>query len=582
MSEGSAAQQALDTALLYLYKTSPEKLQSLELFQKVSLLKRLLTIRPADPIDSEALKAIETVLKYNNSLRPLTYAHDIGTISPNESYLSKIALWKGDITTLSCTAIVNAANSALLGCFKPNHPCIDNAIHAIAGPQLRQKCSEIVNALPDCEEATGSVKVTPGYLLPAQYVLHTVGPIVRGHEPDDMDKEELQSCYRSCLAAIEELKVDGMKTVAFCCISTGMFGYPARLATTVAVASVLGYLTAHPNSTIDRVIFNVFSDVDYNLYLEHFRTLSSSPNFTIPPSPKPHYAPAAKAMSLLSSANALLIFAGAGLSASCGLDYTSTKLFNGHFAATSSRTGALCLYDIFGMKFPSELDKWGYYFTHLSIIGNWPLHNPPVYDSLKALASSFNDDWFVRTSNADGLFRRHEFPPDRLSTPQGDYTWLQCVGNCTSESVFRTQPFLDVAKPYLDLENQTLGHEDAIPKCPKCAGEMFLCVRANESFNDVRFREGERRFAQFLEMCKSHGKRLVILEVGAGWNTPGVLRYVSEDLAKTGAASLIRIGIKGSEIVPWELDYAVGVEGDAKEVIEMLLAKVLDRSNGEP
>ncbi|KAE9399102.1 macro domain-like protein [Gymnopus androsaceus JB14] len=574
---GKIAQVALDTALLHLYTLSPHKLQH---FKKLSLFKQLLTTRPADPFDSDVLDAIETVIKYTNNLRPLTSANDIRTISLNGSYPPKIALWKGDITTLYCTAIVNAANSALLGCFKPNHPCIDNAIHAIAGPRLRQKCAEIVNALPDGEEVTGSVKVTPGYLLPARYVLHTVGPIVRGHEPDEEDREELKSCYRSCLAATEELKAgdNGTKTVAFCCISTGMFGYPARLATPVAVATVLEYFTAHPNSTIDRVIFNVFSDADYNLYLEHFQTLSFNPNLTIPSPPKPYCEPVVKALSLLSSADALLIFAGAGLSASCGLDYTSTKLFEERFGQTSLRTGALCLYDIFGMEFPSELDKWGYYFTHLTVVGNWPLHDPPVYDNLKTIASSFNDNWFVRTSNADGLFRRHGFPADRLSTPQGDYTWLQCVANCTPESVFPSQPCLDAAKPYLDLHNQTLSHEDAIPKCPKCTGEMFICVRANDSFNDIRFREGEQHYAQFLEMCKSSGKRLVVLEIGAGWNTPGVLRRISEELVEADAASLVRIGIKGSELVPWGLDGAVGIEGDAKKVVEMLLTGLDNKS----
>ncbi|KAK7470123.1 hypothetical protein VKT23_001564 [Stygiomarasmius scandens] len=553
--------------------SDPSFLLDLEITRKLSLLRELLTVRYPEPMDEDVLETIEIALKHSNSLRPITDTCTLPVVDTNHPTLGKLALWKGDITTLSATAIVNAANSALLGCFRPEHPCIDNAIHSVAGPRLRFRCAEIVEALPEGDAETGCCLITPGYLLPAEYVLHTVGPVVAGSQPDEEQERDLQSCYRSCLEETEKLTstdADG-KTLVFCCISTGMFGYPPALAVPVAVSTVTEYFEAHPNSTITKVIFNVFLSSDYDLYLNHFRSLTRNSQLLLPV-PVPSYAPLEKAISYVSSADALLIFAGAGLSASCGLDYTSRELFNKHFAATARRTGAQCLYSLFGYQFPTQREKWGYYFSHLSFATSWPLRDTPAYDNLKELVSYFSDeDWFVRTSNADGLFRRHGFDTNHLSTPQGDYTWLQCLGNCTEDSVFSMQPFLDAARPYLDTSEQTLSSDEAIPKCPKCGGEMFMCVRADRWFNDVRFREGEKRFTEFLLSCQARKKNLVILEIGSGWNTPSVLRWVSESLVEDKAAKLVRVGLKGSEMVPWSLENTVGVEGDANEVIERLV-----------
>ncbi|THU91908.1 macro domain-like protein [Dendrothele bispora CBS 962.96] len=562
--------------------SDPSFLLDLEIHRKLTLLKELLTVRYPQPMGDELLNNVELALKHYNSLQPLTQARSLPVINVDDPILGRLALWKGDITTLSATAIVNAANSALLGCFRPQHPCIDNAIHSVAGPRLRLRCAEIVDSLPDGEADTGGCLVTLGYLLPAEYVLHTVGPIVSDDQPNEEQKQDLQSCYRACLEEAEKLQSINTqgKTVAFCCISTGMFGYPPALAVPVAVSTVIGYFEAHPNSTIAKVIFNVFSSSDYDLYLDHFRSLTKNAQLSLP-IPKPYYAPLEKAISLICSADALLIFGGAGLSASCGLDYTSHRLFSTHFAATALRTGARSLYELFGYQFPTQRDKWGYYFSHLSFASSWPLHNPPAYDNLKELVSYFDDeDLFVRTSNADGLFRRHGFDVNHLSTPQGDYTWLQCVESCTEDSVFPMQPFLDVARPYLDTSEQTLSSDDAIPKCPKCQGDMFMCVRADSSFNDVRFREGERRFTKFLLSCRERKRNLVVLEIGAGWNTPSVLRWVSESLVEDKVAKLVRVGLKGSEMVSWSLEDAVGVECDANGVIEQLLKAKRDVTMG--
>ena len=181
---------------------------------------------------------------------------DLADLTPAEP---GIYLWQGDITTLRCDAIVNAANSGLTGCYVPCHGCIDNAIHTCAGIQLRQKCAEIM-ARQGHDEPTGQAKITPAYNLPCKYVLHTVGPIVSGRLTK-RDEELLASCYRSCLHLAEE---HGARSVAFCCISTGEFHFPNGRAAEIAVETVREYRkTAH--SEIE-VIFNVFKDIDDRLY----------------------------------------------------------------------------------------------------------------------------------------------------------------------------------------------------------------------------------------------------------------------------------------------------------------------------
>lgn len=168
-------------------------------------------------------------------------------------------IWQGDITTLRCDAIVNAANSGMTGCYVPNHSCIDNCIHTFAGMELRWTCAEIMGRQGH-EEPTGKAKITPAFNLPCRYVLHTVGPIVQGWLTE-RDCELLKSCYRSCLSLAREY---GLKSVAFCCISTGVFCFPAEKAAEIAVETVKEFQAENPG--IDKVIFNVFKDEDKRIY----------------------------------------------------------------------------------------------------------------------------------------------------------------------------------------------------------------------------------------------------------------------------------------------------------------------------
>lgn len=219
------------------------------------LLRSLMNVRPPMPLREEFLAAQDALLAAEREEKGVVEADTL----PATAAHPQIALWQGDITRLRADAIVNAANSALLGCFHPCHGCIDNAIHSAAGLQLRDECDRIMRA-QGCPEPNGRAKLTRGYGLPARYVLHTVGPIVRG-QPTDRDRAELASCYRSCL---ELAAGHGLETVAFCCISTGEFHFPSREAAEIAVSTVKQSLQT-PTS-IRKVIFNVFKDIDAEIY----------------------------------------------------------------------------------------------------------------------------------------------------------------------------------------------------------------------------------------------------------------------------------------------------------------------------
>lgn len=219
--------------------------------RRFRLYRSLVNIRPAVKADDEYLKAEDEFLKAQIAGKGIT---DIADLHPIQNV---VYLWKGDITTLKCGAIVNAANSQLLGCFQPCHSCIDNCIHTFSGVRLRYKCGQIMLAQGH-EEPTGKAKITPAYNLPCGYVIHTVGPIVRGRLTQE-HCSLLKSCYTSCL----ELAVqNGIKSIAFCCISTGVFGFPQKEAAEIAVNTIKEF---RRNNDIE-VIFNVFTEKDYEIY----------------------------------------------------------------------------------------------------------------------------------------------------------------------------------------------------------------------------------------------------------------------------------------------------------------------------
>lgn len=596
---GPVAASALGFALPYLWHENRRSARphshataatvpSLELHDKLRVFQHFLTARPADPVlVTSAREYVDRVLGYLASKR--APATPVARLPALAAPLQRLSLWRGDITALGVTAVVNAANDYLLGCFSPAHLCIDNVIHAAAGPRLREDCKIIMDA-QGFLEPNGAVKVTRGYYLPAKYVLHTVGPKIRGGAAvDAVEKAELASCYTSCLRAMEELPDEaGGKSIAFCCVSTGAFGYPAGEAVHVAVDTVLEYFAQHPGSSVARVVFNVFTEADLTLYVQKLSSLVPLDAADYVSPPPPALTPLSQtAVSLaatwLSSCSALLVTAGAGLSASDGLDYTSHDLFRTHFPGMHAR-GFRSLYDLFGYdSWRSPREKWGYYFSHLLFVQSWVSPSRSVYGLLKTLVAR-HPAHFVRTSNADCFFVRHGFAEDRIATPQGSYDVLQCLARCRPDAVFPAAPFLEAARPYLDrvacvLRNEP-GWEKALPTCAWCRGELFLCVRGGDYFNEGPFEAGNRRYKQFLAEAKTAGGGggLVVLEIGAGFNTPTVIRRADEELVRAGdgRVKLVRVGLKGGQMVDWATEgtTAVGIEGDAGVVVAALLREM--------
>lgn len=220
------------------------------------LLRSLLNVRPAKQIDEPFLTIQNEYLQAELCEKGVTDYKKLTPVSEG------IYLWQGDITTLKCGAIVNAANSGMTGCYYPCHRCIDNCIHTYAGLQLRLFCSEMMKQQGH-EEATGTAKITPAFNLPCKYILHTVGPIVSG-KLTEQDEKMLASCYLSCLELAEKNQIN---SVAFCCISTGEFHFPNHRAAEIAIETVKNY-KSQKQSKIE-VIFIVFKDEDYEIYREY-------------------------------------------------------------------------------------------------------------------------------------------------------------------------------------------------------------------------------------------------------------------------------------------------------------------------
>ena len=244
----------LDYLIDYLLKEDPQYSEMQvpsDLQGKRDLFRALRNVRWPKPVSEDFLRLQDEELQVQLQEKGIVEL-------PN----MPIQIWQGDITRLKVDAIVNAANSQMLGCFHPLHKCIDNAIHSAAGVQLREECHQLM-LQQGHEESTGQAKITKAYNLPCKYVIHTVGPIIPTGIPNPLQKEQLASCYRSIMQLADENRLESF---AFCCISTGEFRFPNQLAAEIAVRTVNDYLTEHPDSSIKQVVFNVFKDIDRDIY----------------------------------------------------------------------------------------------------------------------------------------------------------------------------------------------------------------------------------------------------------------------------------------------------------------------------
>ena len=255
MANSDSEYKHLEWLCRYLLDENPRYRQmpvpdSLE--ERRDFFRALMNVRPPIPVSEEFLRMQDEELQAQLAEK--------GVVEIVEKADKEIIEWQGDITRLKIDAIVNAANSQMLGCFVPLHRCIDNAIHSAAGVQLRLACEEMMHG---AEEPTGSARITPGVNLPAKYVIHTVGPIVTTARPLRQQEAQLASCYSSCLDLANE---KGLESIAFCCISTGEFRFPNDRACEIAVSTVRSWMASHPESSVKTVIFNTFKDIDHELY----------------------------------------------------------------------------------------------------------------------------------------------------------------------------------------------------------------------------------------------------------------------------------------------------------------------------
>lgn len=239
----------------YKYIQTPEDTEN-----KKVLLRSLMNIRMPGKMDDDILRIQDEYLKERIEENGIITLNDIPVIK------EQLSIWQGDITRLKVDVIVNAANSQMLGCFIPMHTCIDNCIHTFAGVQLRDECNKIMNQKRiqygrNYEQPTAMPILTDGYNLPCKKIIHIVGPIVQYHLTDK-HREQLAECYINSLNLCRE---NGLRSIAFCCISTGVFHFPNREAARIAVKTVKEWLTENPGS-MDRVIFNVFKDEDRKYY----------------------------------------------------------------------------------------------------------------------------------------------------------------------------------------------------------------------------------------------------------------------------------------------------------------------------
>lgn len=222
--------------------------------EKIIAFRGLCNTRPPKPVSEQFIKVQDIFLKQWNNTRQTTQLRDLNPAQ------AQLYLWQGDITSISTDAIVNAANSTLLGCTRANHNCIDNIIHTRAGVQLRLACHEQMR-VQNFKEPMGKAKITKAYNLPANYVIHTVGPFIGPRGVTPLKKQLLESSYYSSLTLADKYQ---LQSIAFCCISTGEFQFPKQRAAEIAVQTVKSYIKN--TQTKLHVVFNVFKEEDLHIY----------------------------------------------------------------------------------------------------------------------------------------------------------------------------------------------------------------------------------------------------------------------------------------------------------------------------
>lgn len=445
---------------------------------------------------------------------------------------TRITVWKGDITTVqgSEVAIVNAANERGEGCFQPDHRCIDNVIHRAAGPRLRMECKEQMNRRGPLT-AGSEPFVTNAYHLPSQWVVHATGPMIndRSHSTE-ASSTLLFSTYLNVLDAAANA---GAKTVVLPCISTGLFGFPAGPAADIARSAVANWVSGR-NGVVDNIVFNVYLDSDWELYQANFNSFFGAQNVNGPmevdETKSKVLSKTALANKWIADADAVLICAGAGMSVKDGeMVYTNPDDFAKAYP-WFPKWGYKTSYEAMGLVNDRSVPisaKWALFAKHMDNM-RWKFTPNSGYQQLRELVG--DKSYFVLTSNVDACFERAGFDKSRIYTPQGEWTYVQCVKPCHKDSVFESRPYLDAIVPNISSDGNV--PLDLIPSCPRCGGQMFGNVRAGSNFLHSKYESQSLALQRWMEDQIRSNKTIVVIEIGAGFNTPTVTRFPVESFSR--------------------------------------------------
>jgi O-acetyl-ADP-ribose deacetylase (regulator of RNase III)/NAD-dependent SIR2 family protein deacetylase len=469
----------------------------------------------------------------------------------------RIAIWRGDICRLAVGAIVNAANDQGLGCFQPHHRCIDNVLHRAAGPRLREECRTQMARRGSPLSAGTPPLLTSGYHLPAQHVLHVTGPCLqpRGRQPTADERATLARCYMGCL---ETAAAAGIRTLAFCCLSAGLFGYPSRDAAAVALSTVRAWLLDDPSRTsqFDALVFDVFTEEDDASY----RALAPSILSPQPDRPVSSEGGASsggqtaidRAAAEIGRCDYLLIVAAAGLSISLDLPnnpYHSASDFARHYPV-AARYGYANGFQAMGLAADERLPL-GVRLAHTARhFLNMRFRFPPTpgYAALRALAEAFPAEHvFVWTSNVDGCFERAGFDPSRIYQTQGEMNRFQCARAGCGRVWECEEQLRQVDAAAVDgvLPDASIG----LLACPRCGAhfrELRPNLRGGDWFDPSPYVPAAEQLLAWLDERVTSRAAVAVLEVGVGPNTPIVTRipacaFASALAANRGRAAYVRV-----------------------------------------
>eukprot|EP00934_Nitzschia_sp_Nitz4_P003152 Nitzschia sp. Nitz4//scaffold28_size193895//71689//73674//NITZ4_001649-RA/size193895-processed-gene-0.221-mRNA-1//1//CDS//3329545934//3142//frame0 len=503
----------------------------------------------------DTLVLLDEIWRQETSKRPTTRIATLGNhFDAFRIGNTQVQLWKGDVTALDgeALAIVNAANDQGLGCFQPNHKCIDNVIHRQAGPRLRMACKKAMKQRGHLLAAGTEPVVTDAFALPSSKVIHITGPQVR--RPGYATQEEsnmLAVTYENILTTAASNPQ--IRHVAIPCISTGLFGFPSDKAAHIALNTIGHWLSRNPDAKLESVILNVFTENDYQVY-QHALTQNINPlDSTMYNSPcyDGKYMMRKEQLNLaktwIDQADAVLICAGAGMSVKPGeMVYTNAADFARHYP-WFPKWGYKTSYHVMalgGDQSVPETAKWALWASHMNNI-RWKFTPNQGYTDLLGLIDK--KDYFVLTSNVDACFERSGFDPERIYTPQGEWTYLQCMKPCRKDSVFESRPYLDMILPQISEDGFIPA--ELVPKCPRCQSSMFGNVRGGGWY--LHHDRLERQNVALQKWMEAHiHSNVVIIEVGVGFNTPTVTRFPMESYARElgRKAHFIRINPSDPEV----------------------------------